>query len=95
MFTERKICPIIVRECLCSFDGLEQTDNSNQGNGNTVLIAVASYNIVLYLLVKAYYVWRNKSKEKQWKRLSHAEQRSYYETTTAEGNKRLDFRFVH
>lgn len=85
------------KECLCAFDGFGPTDDSDSdsGNGKTVLVAVASYNIVLYLLVKAYYVWRNGSKEKQWKQLSLAERQSYYETTASEGNKRLDFRFVH
>jgi hypothetical protein len=58
-------------------------------------VAIAAYNIVLYLAVKQYYVWRNKSKDKEWKKLSAAEQLTYLETTKDEGNKRLDFRFVH
>jgi len=49
----------------------------------------------MYLAVKQYYVWRNKSKDKEWKKLSAAEQLTYLETTKDEGNKRLDFRFVH
>ena len=52
-------------------------------------------NIVLYIAVKQYYVWRNKSKERMWKQLSAEEKANYLETTTVEGNKRLDFRFVN
>jgi hypothetical protein len=65
------------------------------GRGNTVLVSIAAYNIFLYLAVNRYYVWRNESKDKEWKKMSTAEQLSYLETTKAEGNKRLDFRFVH
>ena len=65
------------------------------GRGNTVLVSIAAYNVFLYLAVKQYYIWRNKSKDKEWKKLSPAEQLSYLETTKVEGNKRLDFRFVH
>jgi hypothetical protein len=65
------------------------------GRGNKVLVSIAAYNIAMYLAVKQYYIWRNKSKDKEWKKMSTAEQLSYLETTKAEGNKRLDFRFVH
>jgi hypothetical protein len=65
------------------------------GRGNTVLVSIAAYNICMYLAVKQYYIWRNRSKDKEWKKMSTAEQLSYLETTKAEGNKRLDFRFVH
>ena len=71
------------------------TLESLTGRGNTVLVSIAAYNLFLYLGVKQYYIWRNKSKDKEWKKLSPAEQLTYLETTKAEGNKRLDFRFVH
>lgn len=43
------------------------------GRGNTVLVSIAAYNLFLYLGVKQYYIWRNKSKDKEWKKLSPAE----------------------
>ncbi len=52
-------------------------------------------NIVLYALVKAYYVWRNKSRDKKWDAMTVEERLHYLATTTDEGNKRLDFRFHH
>ena len=52
-------------------------------------------NIVLYLFTKAYYVWRNNSRDKKWRAMSEDERLEYLSTTTDEGNKRLDFRFQH
>jgi hypothetical protein len=63
--------------------------------GNSALVAITVLNIFLYIAVKQYYIWRNNSKERQWKQLSAEERAVYLETTTTEGNKRLDFRFVH
>ncbi|KAI0148902.1 phthalate transporter [Pestalotiopsis sp. NC0098] len=63
--------------------------------GNRALIGILAGNILLYLLTKAYYVWRNNSRDKQWNAMSDQEKLHYLETTTDEGNKRLDFRFQH
>jgi hypothetical protein len=63
--------------------------------GNSALVAITVLNIFLYIAVKQYYIWRNNSKERQWKQLAAEERAVYLETTTTEGNKRLDFRFVH
>jgi hypothetical protein len=63
--------------------------------GNSALVAITVLNIFLYIALKRYYIWRNNSKERQWKQLSAEERAVYLETTTTEGNKRLDFRFVH
>jgi hypothetical protein len=52
-------------------------------------------NIVLYGLVKAYYVFRNKQRDTKWDVMTSEERLNYLATTTDEGNKRLDFRFQH
>ncbi|GKT61724.1 phthalate transporter [Colletotrichum tofieldiae] len=52
-------------------------------------------NLVLYPLVKSYYVYRNKKRDKTWNGMSEAQRLAYLETTKDEGNKRLDFRFSH
>ncbi|CRG88663.1 putative transporter YIL166C [Talaromyces islandicus] len=63
--------------------------------GNRVLVILVCVNILLYMLTKAYYVWRNKSRDRKWNGLSEQEKLVYLETTTDEGSKRLDFRFAH
>ncbi|KAL2207379.1 MFS general substrate transporter [Sarocladium strictum] len=63
--------------------------------GNRSLIGVVSMNIVLYLLAKLYYVLRNRHKERKWGAMTEEEKKVYLDTTTDEGNKRLDFRFAH
>lgn len=52
-------------------------------------------NFFLYSLVKAYYIWRNKSRSKKWEAMTEEQRLDYLATTTDEGNKRLDFRFAH
>jgi len=63
--------------------------------GNKQLLAILIMNIALYGLVKVYYIWRNKSRDKKWNSLSEKERLEYLENTTDQGNKRLDFRFAH
>jgi len=63
--------------------------------GNGQLVAVVSMNIVIYLATKAYYVWRNKSRDKKWNAMTLEQKQEYLNTTTDKGNKRLDFRFAH
>ncbi|EPE08461.1 major facilitator superfamily transporter [Ophiostoma piceae UAMH 11346] len=60
-----------------------------------ILVAMCGANIVIYLLSKAYYVWRNKQRDAKWDVLSRDEQLNYIATTKDTGNKRLDFRFAH
>ncbi len=52
-------------------------------------------NICLYLLTKAYYVARNRHKDRLWCAMSEDQRLDYLATTADEGNKRLDFRFQH
>ncbi|KAJ5313751.1 uncharacterized protein N7443_000635 [Penicillium atrosanguineum] len=62
-----------------------------RGNGQLIAINVAA--IVVYALVKIYYVARNNWKKRQWEALPAQEKAAYLETTSDEGNKRLDFFF--
>lgn len=57
--------------------------------GNKQLLGIAVGNVFLYLLTKAYYIWRNKSKAKKWDAMTLEQQHEYLETTTDEGNKRV------
>ncbi|KAI5861286.1 MFS general substrate transporter [Durotheca rogersii] len=70
-------------------------DRPEYRRGNRQLVAICAGNIVIYLLVKAYYIWRNKQRDNKWNAMTREEQLNYLQTTTDQGNKRLDFRFAH
>ncbi|EPX71685.1 uncharacterized protein SOCG_01899 [Schizosaccharomyces octosporus yFS286] len=63
--------------------------------GNRDLIAITCLNIVIYLFTKFFYVHINKKRDKIWNGMTEEEKKIYLDTTTDEGNKRLDFRFLH
>lgn len=63
--------------------------------GNKVLLGITVYNFVLILAIKAYYMWRNSSRDKAWSAMSDEQKQRYLATTKDKGNKRLDFRFAH
>lgn len=63
--------------------------------GNRQLLGILVVNIFLYLGTKAYYVWRNASRDRVWSAMGKDEKRKYAAETTDEGSKRLDFRFSH
>lgn len=63
--------------------------------GNRVCLGIGCLNIFLYLGVKAYYVRRNKTRDKHWNELTEDERLEYLSDPPQEGNKRLDFRFHH
>ncbi|SCW03854.1 LAFE_0H00496g1_1 [Lachancea fermentati] len=65
----------------------------HRGNQNLFWISFAL--IPLLLLVKIYYVRRNKSKEAAWNAMTEEERADYVINTKDQGNKRLDFRFAH
>ncbi|KAJ4317497.1 hypothetical protein N0V84_007325 [Fusarium piperis] len=70
-------------------------DRPHYRRGNKQLTAICASNIVVYLLAKGYYIWRNKQRDRAWNVLSKDEQIHYLETTTDAGSKRKDFRFAH
>ena len=51
--------------------------------------------ILLFLIAKAYYIWRNRQKERAWHMLTDEQQTHYRKTTKLQGSRRLDFRFAH
>lgn len=59
------------------------------------MIGVCVMNIVLYLLTKAYYIWRNKVRDREWNSMTKEEQIRYLSTTKDSGSRRKDFRFAH
>ncbi|CAK7206364.1 hypothetical protein SEUCBS139899_009155 [Sporothrix eucalyptigena] len=63
--------------------------------GNKFLIVINFLAIGSFLLTKAYYIFRNKQREKQWNALSREEQLKYKRETRLQGSRRLDFRFAH
>ena len=63
--------------------------------GNKFLIIINLLSIVVFLLTKAYYIFRNEQRKKQWNALSREEQIKYTRETTLQGSRRLDFRFAH
>ncbi len=71
------------------------SDKPYYHKGNRVLLGIVSASIVLWVFAKAYYVVRNKQKAAKWDALTPEERDHYLATTTDEGNRRLDFRFVH
>ncbi|KAF6757620.1 allantoate permease [Ephemerocybe angulata] len=71
-------------------------DAPNYRRGNSWLIGVCAFNcIILYPGVKAYYKWKNASRDKIWNAMSPEEKAEYLSTTKDKGNRRLDFRFAH
>ncbi|KAF2851519.1 MFS general substrate transporter [Plenodomus tracheiphilus IPT5] len=63
--------------------------------GNKILLAICVFNVFLFYSVKAFYIWRNQVRERQWNAMTKEEQEDYVISTKDEGMKRLDFRFVH
>ncbi|KAI8964175.1 allantoate permease [Daldinia sp. FL1419] len=63
--------------------------------GNSTLLVINLVSILVFLLTKLYYVWRNKQKERVWNALSEEQQIEYRKTTKLQGSRRLDFKFAH
>ncbi|KAF2149177.1 phthalate transporter [Myriangium duriaei CBS 260.36] len=62
--------------------------------GNKVLLGILAWNIVAFVLAKAYYVYKNNVRDTKWNAMTREERLHYLKTTTDKGNKRLDFRFA-
>lgn len=63
--------------------------------GNRVILGLIAWNSVYTILIKVYYMWRNKRRENVWSGMSPEEKDNYLAMTKDEGSKRLDFRYAH
>lgn len=63
--------------------------------GNDILFALNVLSIAMFIGTKVYYVTKNRRREKRWNAMTEEQRKDYIDNTTDEGNKRLDFRFVH
>ncbi|KAF5312372.1 hypothetical protein D9619_002768 [Psilocybe cf. subviscida] len=63
--------------------------------GNRVLIGICCMNIALYAFIYNFYRTINARRQKKWESMTVKEREYYLETTTDEGNKRLDFMFAY
>jgi hypothetical protein len=52
------------------------------------LLGIVAANIVLFFLAKAYYVLRNRHRERIWNGMTPSEKAEYLDTTKDKGNKR-------
>lgn len=62
--------------------------------GNSILLGILALNLVLYILAKNYYIWRNRSRDRKWNRMTQDERLVYLSDHQDKGNKRLDFRLA-
>lgn len=62
--------------------------------GNSILLGLVALNLLLYAAAKAYYVWRNRVRDRRWRAMSPEEQVAYLADSQARGNRGLDFRFA-
>lgn len=63
--------------------------------GNMQLFFVEMATIPIIMLTKAYYVFKNKRRDKIWNAMSEEEKDDYRKNSKVEGARRLDFRFAH
>ncbi|WVQ68823.1 uncharacterized protein L199_007032 [Kwoniella botswanensis] len=73
----------------------QPSDSPYYHKGNRVLAGLSAASIVLVLLAKLWYIYRNNQKSKIWDSWTVQEKEDYLRTTKDKGNKRLDFRFLH
>ncbi|KAL4911340.1 hypothetical protein BDW74DRAFT_164867 [Aspergillus multicolor] len=81
-------------QAIISSNIYREDDKPLYRRGNRVLIGINCLNVVLYLFAKWYYTQRNKKRDAVWDAMSPEEKEEYLNTTTDQGNKRLDFRFA-
>ncbi|KAH8426255.1 putative MFS transporter [Aspergillus melleus] len=73
----------------------QDDDAPGYSKGNRVILALVCGNIAIYAATKAYYIWRNRGRDRKWQAMSEEQRVEYIATTADQGNKRLEFRFAH
>ncbi|KAL8277245.1 hypothetical protein RQP46_010314 [Phenoliferia psychrophenolica] len=73
----------------------QPSDKPYYNHGNRILLGIISANLVCFFLTKVWFIYRNKQRAQKWEALSAEERAHYLATTTDEGNRRLDFQFIH
>ncbi|KAH7029822.1 major facilitator superfamily domain-containing protein [Microdochium trichocladiopsis] len=63
--------------------------------GNTALLVVIGYNIVIFTGAWFFYRAQNQRRDRVWTAMSEDEKAEYIVRNAGAGNKRLDFRFSH
>ncbi|KSA01627.1 uncharacterized protein AC631_02636 [Debaryomyces fabryi] len=80
---------------IISYNIYRKDDAPLYHRGNQTLFKFAILMFPILLLVKLYYVYRNKSRDIIWNKMTLEQQEDYINNTSDVGNKRLDFRFDH
>ncbi|PWY95419.1 MFS general substrate transporter [Aspergillus sclerotioniger CBS 115572] len=70
-------------------------DKPKYRRGNSALLGINILAILMFLATKAYYLYRNKQRERVWNAMTEEQRQHYLQTSTDTGSKRLDFRFAH
>ncbi|EMD39015.1 hypothetical protein CERSUDRAFT_151842 [Gelatoporia subvermispora B] len=63
--------------------------------GNRALIGITVMNIFLYIFTYFFYRGLNKRRDKIWNSWTPEEQQKYLDTTTDQGNEKINFRFAY
>ncbi|PWN40111.1 MFS general substrate transporter [Ceraceosorus guamensis] len=72
-----------------------ENDKPYYPKGFTALIVICAFAIVQAFATKAYYIWRNRSKQAEWAKLTADERIEYTLHNKEDGGRRLDVRLVH
>ncbi|OBT56275.1 hypothetical protein VE04_02501 [Pseudogymnoascus sp. 24MN13] len=80
---------------ICATFVYREDDKPYYRRGNRTLIGINVLGIGLFLFAKAYYVWKNKIRDKKWNAMTKEEQNNYIANSKDRGSRRLDFRFLH
>jgi hypothetical protein len=80
---------------ICATFVYREDDKPFYRRGNRTLIGINVLGIGLFLFAKAYYVWKNKIRDKKWNAMTKEEQNDYIANSKDRGSRRLDFRFLH
>jgi len=70
-------------------------DKPKYRRGNTALLIINIFVILIFISTKIYYVTKNKVRDRKWAAMTQEERIDYLKNSTDVGSRRLDFRFAH